>query len=130
MNTTANKVDHTPGPWKTSPLPVICAKGSPFKIIDEHYRAIRAGRGWYDYQNPDGGFGLTGYLTPANAKLIAAAPEMLEALQLLINLTDQGREGGLILSRADRKPITNADQDTIDQAFIAAEAAIRKARGE
>ena len=44
-----------------------------------------------------------------------------EALQGLLYLTDQGREGGLILSRADGEPITNGDQDVIDQAYIKAE---------
>jgi len=62
-------------------------------------------------------------------KRTALETEMLEALLGLLNLTDQGREGGLILSRADQKPITNGDQDIIDRAYIAAEAAIQKAKG-
>jgi len=47
-------------------------------------------------------------------KRTALETEMLEALLGLLNLTDQGREGGLILSRADQKPITNGDQDIIE----------------
>lgn len=64
------------------------------------------------------------------ARLIAAAPEMLKALEALIYVTDQGREGGLILSRADQKPLTNGDQDVIDRAYIKADIALRKAKGE
>ena len=52
--------------------------------------------------------------------------EMREAIRGLVYLTDQEREGGLILSRYDHKPLTNADQEIIDRAYIAAEAAIKK----
>ena len=55
--------------------------------------------------------------------------ETLAALRGLKNLTDQDREGALIFYRADHKPITNGDQDVIDRAYIAAEAAVRKAEG-
>lgn len=74
---------------------------------------------------------LSSHLQKATRKRVAqdAAEDMLEALRGLIYLTDQGREGGLILSRADRKPITNGDQDVIDRAFIAADKAIAKAEG-
>jgi hypothetical protein len=59
----------------------------------------------------------------------AVAP-LREALQGLMYLTDQGREGGMILSRYDGKPITNADQGVIDRAYLAAEAALKLAGGE
>lgn len=52
------------------------------------------------------------------------------ALRGLMNLTDQGREGGMILSRYDHKPITNGDQDIIDRAYIAAESALASAPTE
>ena len=50
-----------------------------------------------------------------------ATQPLIEALRGLLNLTDQGREGGMILSRYDQKPLTNGDQDIIDRAYIAAE---------
>lgn len=65
----------------------------------------------------------------ANALLIAAAPELLEALREVVLLFDDAREGCLLLARADHKPMTNRDQEVIDKAFIVAEAAIRKAKG-
>jgi hypothetical protein len=65
-----------------------------------------------------------------NGALIAAAPELLEALREMVLLFDDAREGCLLLQRADHKPMTNGDQQIIDKAFINAEAAIRKAKGE
>lgn len=44
------------------------------------YRRITAGSGCYDKKNPNAGFELTGYISEENTKLIAAAPELLEAL--------------------------------------------------
>lgn len=58
-----------------------------------------------------------------------AKDALVAALRGLMNLTDQGREGGMILSRYDGNPITNGDQDVIDRAYIAAEAALRQANG-
>lgn len=54
---------------------------------------------------------------------------LVAALRGLVNLTDQGREGGMILSRYDGKPITNGDQDVIDRAYIAADAALDRVPG-
>jgi hypothetical protein len=54
---------------------------------------------------------------------------LVAALRGLMNLTDQGREGGMILSRYDHKPITNGDQDVIDRAYIAADAALSRVPG-
>jgi hypothetical protein len=56
--------------------------------------------------------------------------DILAALKSLVNLTDQGREGGLILSRVDGKPLTNGDQVVIDRAYITADAARAKAEGK
>lgn len=58
--------------------------------------------------------------------LRGAAEEMESAILGLVNLTDQGREGGMILSRWDQKPITNGDQDVIDRAYILAESAVAR----
>ena len=55
---------------------------------------------------------------------------LLEALRGMVLLFDDAREGCLLLQRADHRPITNGDQQVIDKAFIAAEAVLRKAKGE
>lgn len=68
-------MQHTPGPWKARPL------GDPFngrfQINNEEgehriYVALV-----YDYHQPE-----------ANANLIAAAPELLQALENLVQLVD------------------------------------------
>jgi hypothetical protein len=63
-------------------------------------------------------------LTAELACLRAERDGLRDALYGLVNLTDQDREGGLILSRSDQKPMTNGDQDIIDRAYVAADAAL------
>lgn len=58
---------------------------------DENYREIKAGKGFFDEKNPDGNFMITGYISPSDAKLMAAAPDLLEALQLI-------NESGIMIS--------------------------------
>lgn len=70
---------HTPGPWKQF-APDIINHG-----VDENYRTIVAGDGFYNDEALPRGFGLTGYINPADARLIAAAPEMYEALDLIMS---------------------------------------------
>jgi hypothetical protein len=67
---------YTPGPWKQE-LKQFHKDG---EIYHEHdYYEISSGLGFQ--KDEDGsGFGITGYMNEANAKLIAAAPEILEAL--------------------------------------------------
>lgn len=58
---------HTPGPWRFKP-----------HSVDSNYMLI--------FCSPDQGEGdnLRGYCGEANARLIAAAPDLLEALQRLV----------------------------------------------
>lgn len=60
---------HTPGPWRLD---------DPIHgdVLGDGYHAIDAGAGI----GPGRGFGLCGFMSPADARLIAAAPELLEAL--------------------------------------------------
>jgi hypothetical protein len=72
---------HTPGPWREF-APEIDG------IVEENYRTICGGADlepgvpnsqWgYEY------FDISGYISPANARLIAAAPDLLEALESLL----------------------------------------------
>ena len=101
---------HTPGPWQVDPRPVrgeaasISAPGSK-----PNTRLMIAG-----CHDVDGFSGSTA----ANARLIAAAPGMLEALAFIIELADAQRRAG------DRH--LTVRQDQLDNA----RAAIRAARGE
>lgn len=84
---------------------------------DEHYHSVAAGCG-YHVNSDDDGFEIAGCISKANAMLIAAAPDLLEALILLDEAfcsDDYGTAGGRLAGR---------------KALIAARAAIAKARGE
>lgn len=70
---TLTKVEATPGPWKEG---IKIVQGHP---IDHDYRFIDAGLGFYSKENT--GFGITGYISEADAKILAAAPELLEACE-------------------------------------------------
>jgi hypothetical protein len=120
----------TPGPWTATDPHKWLANTPRFKC-SVRYGTTNLGNSIAEvYLGGPGALSADAESVNANARLIAAAPELYEALRGLMNLTDQGREGGLILSRGDRKPLTNGDQDVIDRAYIAADYAIRKARGE
>lgn len=59
----------------------------------------------------------------ARARLIAAAPDLLEALKAWENLF----LSDFAISLTTRRPMTNADQDEVDGVLILARAAIAKA---
>lgn len=94
------KAKHTPGPW------VIQHQGPDFWIdvpcdAPKHRQDVCR----LSYGNPDG---------KANARLIAAAPELLEALEELVNRVDTTLHAGYVgINR-----------------IVKARDAIRKARGE
>lgn len=65
------KLKHTPGPWKLSNEPY--PDGSPYYII-------QAGHGSYG----ENGFRLGEIMAEADARLIAAAPDLLTAAQTVL----------------------------------------------
>ena len=65
---------HAPGPWKVSPT-------DDTVVIDADGREVAAIDG--DYNDPD-----TWPLMEANARLIAAAPDLLEALKDLFSIAN------------------------------------------
>ncbi len=76
-----------------------------------------------EYYLPDG-YEATEWCDPCAQELV---PELLEALKALVQLVSAG--GKFLYVKEHGLPITNADQEIIDHAFILAEAAIRKAEG-
>jgi hypothetical protein len=67
----------TPGPWKHD---------TDFELYEkDFYSKIDGGIGYLDDKNPNTGFSITGCISDSNAKLIATAPELLEALENLYN---------------------------------------------
>jgi hypothetical protein len=75
--TTEQVASHTPSPWRDR-APRINDQ------VDENYRQITAGCGYFPDQNEDEpgttGFKLTGFIKPADAHLITAAPDLYAAL--------------------------------------------------
>jgi hypothetical protein len=65
----------TPGPWRV-------ADADHEGIADDDYKFIAAGSECYGHG--EGGFEIAGYMGTANARLIAAAPELFEALEKLL----------------------------------------------
>jgi len=91
------KTKHTPGPWKNERVPIqsqggsnTCYKIGPFEacIYDDW---MQRERGFYEDE------------IMANAKLIAAAPKLLEALINLVNAASGDTIENLKIALADSK---------------------------
>jgi hypothetical protein len=78
----------TPGPWETGDDVILCA--DPDMIIGSVFPFDRDGTGF-----------TYGEVTKANARLIAAAPELLEACQALMDATNEdGMTNSMLLGCA------------------------------
>lgn len=83
----------TPGPWKE------CAAHLNYKILDrdENYRSISAGEGYFNIKgNRDTGFEISGFMLPADSRLIAAAPEMFDLLEKFCEQCNKQNIEGII----------------------------------
>jgi hypothetical protein len=106
--TTKTKPKHTPGPWTVS------ANENDDPILD------------LDGNSPLD-FEAVGFEYAANLRLIAAAPEMLEALELVLKMHDAMRIEQDKMPRSFEAPLT---VDAVGVLVEHAKAAIRKAKGE
>ena len=70
-------MEHTPGPWKVSTGSVYVDDGSDYPVT----RIAYMDRDGHDIRPVE---------RDANARLIAAAPELLEALEKLVRRSDNG----------------------------------------
>lgn len=86
-----NKMEHkhTPAPWRLD-------DAIHGHLIDDGYHFIDAGAGCYAEGDRDG-FGIQGCLNLANASLITAAPELLEALEAVDNGYRCGHDLSLVI---------------------------------
>ncbi len=84
----------TPGPWEITDY-----VESNRYTASETYHHIGAGK-WFhdDYSNT--GFGLSGYMSIHDAKLIAAAPDLLEALIELRKLVTHHDQADAAINKA------------------------------
>lgn len=115
----ATKTTHTPGPWSVgySEKKRYAATGHCDWWEASIHVGERGSRGNCLALVCMGGTGATRTdqdSVEANARLIAAAPELLEALEAIIDSARDGRD----------------IPEWLDERLVSAEAAIRKARGE
>lgn len=111
-----NGMKFAPGPWKRAPKKCCCGEGHPNGLSISR---VEDANGWpVAHASPR----LPKGSQTANAQLIAAAPELYEALEDLMSAMDD------VLYNADRVPdcIVAVAQDEMDKA----KAALKKARGE
>lgn len=90
MSTNHTPSQHTPGPWRIE-FPEISGR-CPTLHDGTPYIEISGGCGYPGGADP--GFQTTAYLSEADARLIAAAPELLEALNGMLDA--QGDEMAMI----------------------------------
>jgi hypothetical protein len=67
---------HTPSPWRQF-APEVDG------VIDPNYREVCAGREFFTAESPQSGFHFRALMTEADARLIAAAPDLYRALDAL-----------------------------------------------
>lgn len=110
---------HTPGPWLLDAV-------DTHHVTDpgiDGYHAITAGAGFFSPESKERGFHLTSYMSLADAKLMAAAPDLLEALLCAYKALDAIGDEMTVGER-----YTNAGQYLLD-ALQPARDAIAKATG-
>lgn len=92
-----NEFKGTPGPWDVTTW----SDPSFRNVASADYHQITAGDGYADVIKNKFGFEISGYMSYYDAKLIAAAPELLEALQSVINAIDCGTQMDVITAVDD-----------------------------
>lgn len=80
----------------------------------EHYRILKSGKGFLDIDLQ--GFGLAGFINDRDANLIAAAPELLEALLNIIGAFDNPIARRKLPSEFNSEAINSA-RKAIDKAL-------------
>lgn len=102
----------TKGPWRLDD------ETAHAGLIEGDYHFVDAGDGFHG--GGDHGFGLCGLMSVGDARLVAAAPDLAEALEALLteHMDLAGRAGELEWAEAEPSPV------------LAARAALAKARGE
>ena len=110
METTEKKVSHTPGPWT-----VARTTTHGMEISGSEWRRFARVYVRFEGDDEDSQVGL------ANAKLIAAAPELLEALKQLI------RDSETILDPLDVEELSQPVYSALAEGIKISKQAIKKA---
>ena len=106
---------HTKGPWRLDQ--------TSNQHLDEHYHCIAGGCGFHDEKGEQraAGFCITGFMSAADARLMAASPVMLDALEQALEFV------------ADHEDVTDGDNGPLPNRAMSLatelRAAIRKAAG-
>lgn len=70
---------HTPAPWLVDEDPY------QTNLVSDIYHNITAGIGYFN-EGRDPGFSLTGFMSKADARLIAASPDLKETLEEILEV--------------------------------------------
>jgi hypothetical protein len=106
---------HTPGPWE------IDTDTRPAEICTVHGLPPKDGKTWAYIRGPLGYWGTDENENLANARLIAAAPELLEALAWIRQFIHKQDGGvGIVIRNLDGKE-ANKWLDRVDAAITKAE---------
>ena len=103
-----SKQKHTPGPWRWW----IDDIGNEIFLIDSQKDSILGPT--FEINGKTGSVALRCDVTRANARLIAAAPELLDALKALLGLTlsDNGNQSAAAVEDMARAAIAKAEGAT------------------
>lgn len=88
----AKKSSHTPGPWQLAGFGTIYSPGLPPTTDHRLPTAYEVARVPF---RPKDALGVSDSESQANARLIAAAPDLLEALRVVVETEDKARHPGL-----------------------------------
>lgn len=80
-----DKSQHTPGPWESHKMKTLKDGGSIYNPEDLEETYLEDGTPYMEivtHHYPKSGFNITGYMSEADARLMAAAPDLLYALKL------------------------------------------------
>lgn len=94
---------HTPGPWRER-APNIDGE------VDETYREITAGVGHFPDEPGERGFKLVSFISPADARLIAAAPDLYDVCKELRDWIHGLRPGRCLTDEISQRLIAALDK--------------------
>jgi hypothetical protein len=107
---------HTPGPWSVQDIGINCLRitsNIPMENVPHEFRDYYSSIASVTQrdEHPRYGAGISRQTCAANARLMAAAPDLLEALKLVEYLLSGANINGNVMERKVREAIKKAEGD-------------------